>query len=170
MISMALNEDTLRALDKRLKELKDSKINKINRSAVTKASRPLRNEVKRRARAVRETGTLEKSITSKVKTYPNKGIVMGIVGPDSKYKVEITWSDGTKEIRQPSHYAHLVEMGSRPHKIVPEKGPFKGRTLHHPGAKKQPFMRPAFDAMQSKMVQVYRQEVAAAIEREAKVK
>ena len=49
-------------------------------------------------------------------------------------------------------HAHLVEFGTRPHKIEPKDAealaingtPF--RSVEHPGARPQPFMRPAFDA------------------------
>lgn len=48
-------------------------------------------------------------------------------------------------------HAHLVEYGTRPHKILPKKagaltvGGNVVREVDHPGAKPHPFMRPAFD-------------------------
>ena len=48
-------------------------------------------------------------------------------------------------------HAHLVEFGTAAHKIMAKKGSalaFKGqavREVDHPGARAQPFMRPAFD-------------------------
>jgi HK97 gp10 family phage protein len=50
-------------------------------------------------------------------------------------------------------YAHLVEFGTRPHRIVPKNpggvlrfGGLEVRSVDHPGIRPQPFMRPAADA------------------------
>lgn len=49
-------------------------------------------------------------------------------------------------------HAHLVEFGTKPHKITPKKQhalSFNGRAVrevNHPGTKAQPFMRPAADS------------------------
>lgn len=48
-------------------------------------------------------------------------------------------------------YAHMVEFGTKPHKITSKKGylSINGRVvkaINHPGTAPQPFMRPAFDA------------------------
>lgn len=48
-------------------------------------------------------------------------------------------------------YAHMVEFGTKPHKIKARRGRtllFRGvfvKEIDHPGAKAQPFMRPSFD-------------------------
>lgn len=59
----------------------------------------------------------------------------------------------TVMVKRPgSYYAHLVENGTAPHRILALDGEvlrigpvFIGRTVEHPGARPQPFMRPAFD-------------------------
>lgn len=50
-------------------------------------------------------------------------------------------------------YAHLVEYGTRPHKILPKTqggamqfGGIQTRSVDHPGTRARPFMRPAVDA------------------------
>lgn len=50
-------------------------------------------------------------------------------------------------------YAHLVEFGTRPHRITPENprgflsiNGSEVRSANHPGSRAQPFMRPAADA------------------------
>ncbi len=50
-------------------------------------------------------------------------------------------------------YAHIVEMGARRHRIAPRAkkaleigGQFVGGAVDHPGARPQPFMRPAADS------------------------
>lgn len=48
-------------------------------------------------------------------------------------------------------YGHMVEFGTKPHKIVPKKkgalviGQTRAMVVDHPGAKPHPYMRPAFD-------------------------
>lgn len=59
-------------------------------------------------------------------------------------------------------HGHLVEFGTKPHKIK------IGRiTINHPGAKKQPFMRPAFDAHSDRSVGVITTQLRDAVEKEA---
>lgn len=63
--------------------------------------------------------------------------------------------EGQVKATQP--YAHLVEFGTRPHKLTPKNKKvmkiddngmrrFTGRGIHHPGSKTRPFMVPAFEA------------------------
>lgn len=40
----------------------------------------------------------------------------------------------------------VFEHGARPHDIRITKGPFAGRTIHHPGMKARPLSGPVFDA------------------------
>lgn len=51
-----------------------------------------------------------------------------------------------------AYYAHMVEFGTRPHKIAPRAraleigGQFVAGAVDHPGSRPHPFMRPAADA------------------------
>lgn len=55
-------------------------------------------------------------------------------------------------------HAHLVEFGTKPHKIKPKRqqalsfGGTVAREVDHPGARPRPFMRPAFDSHSSEAV------------------
>jgi len=70
------------------------------------------------------------------------------IGEERAKGTQIVWYD-------PGNYAHLVEYGTAPHLIRPEKkkamtiggegGPLRKLVLH-PGTKAQPFIRTAFDA------------------------
>jgi hypothetical protein len=51
----------------------------------------------------------------------------------------------------------IFDHGARPHSIAITRGPFAGRTIHHPGMAARPITAPAFDAG--------RDEAEAAIER-----
>lgn len=55
------------------------------------------------------------------------------------------------------HHGHLVEFGVRPHMI--------GKR-YHPGAKKQPWMRPAFDGKSDESVEVMITQLAKSVEEE----
>lgn len=93
-----------------------------------------------RVRAPRETGSLKKAIGQKVKNYRGNKTVTSIVGARSK-------SYGTtKGKRNPAFYAHLVEMGTGPHRTGKKKFGYRRGAGMHPGAKARPFMRPAWDA------------------------
>lgn len=63
------------------------------------------------------------------------------------------------------HHGHLVEFGTRPHKITIK---LRGRkiTLNHPGSAAQPFMRPAFDNKGDESVDTMIAQLAAAVEKE----
>lgn len=55
-------------------------------------------------------------------------------------------------------HAHLVEFGTKPHKIKPKRqqalsfGGVVAREVDHPGARPRPFMRPAFDSHSSEAI------------------
>jgi HK97 gp10 family phage protein len=84
-----------------------------------------------RRRAPKDTGVLKKSIGQKVKKYRRNQTVTSIIGGRSKaYET----AEGK---RNPAFYAHLVELGTKPHRV--------GDGVH-PGSPAQPFMRPAWDA------------------------
>jgi HK97 gp10 family phage protein len=93
-----------------------------------------------RRRAPKDTGSLQKSLGQKVKTYRRSKTTTSIVGARSKRY------ETAKGKRNPAYYAHLVELGVKPHKTGKVKARyFRGRGMH-PGVEKSPFMRPGFDA------------------------
>ena len=79
-----------------------------------------------------------------------------------------------KSGRDARKYAHLVELGTSPHAVgkgsklktrsKSDKAELKQVGLRHPGAKAQPFMRPAFDTQKfaaiEEVVKVTRRELA----------
>lgn len=81
-----------------------------------------------------------------------------------------TVSAGGKVKGGDAYYAHMVEWGTRPHIIkirVPNGNSAKGGqpkswttlTLQHPGARAQPFMRPALDATSTAAVEAVREYI-----------
>lgn len=125
----------LAELQKALAELPDKIERNIVRSALRAAAKVTAEEAKRRVPVRR--GKLRDSIrvsTRLVKGKPTATVTAG----------------GTK--KGAPFYAHLVEFGAKAHFIKPKKakslfiaGVFR-EGVDHPGARKQPFLRPALDA------------------------
>lgn len=143
----------LAEIERRLRELPEKVRRKHVRKSLKDATEIVRSDAQRRA--PREDMTmdmwdyiygvdtgphLKDNITSKVTVGANGA--SGKVGIDYK-KV---------------HHGHLVEFGTKPHRI----GKFS-----HPGAKKHPFMRPAFDARGDEAVEVITTQLRDAVEKEA---
>lgn len=85
--------------------------------------------------------------------------------------VKVNYSRKTDAPTAP--YAHLVEFGTKPHIIKAKNGKylvFNGtfrRQVQHPGAKAQPFFKPAVRAKTSEARQYILENVARLIEQEA---
>ncbi len=121
--------------------------------AVKKAAAPVVRAAKQFAQRSRRTGALQKSLTSVVRQYRDKGVAVAVIGPDKSYY------SGGKRLKKradrtgadkPANYAHLVEFGhlSRAGTGVSvatakgtrvRKGTFGALSFILP----QPFMRPA---------------------------
>ncbi|ATQ74854.1 hypothetical protein CR152_10210 [Massilia violaceinigra] len=104
----------------------------IMRSALRAGAVVIRDEAK--ANVPVDQGLLQKSV--RISSGTKRGTVTGTVKAGGRM----------------APHAHLVEYGTRPHKIEPKNAgalaingtPF--RSVEHPGARPQPFMRPALDA------------------------
>lgn len=123
-----------------------------------------------RNRAPVRTGTLKKNITQKVKTY-RSGNKVSIIGAKS-VKVPIKVVDGLDgEIKSkyanPANYFHLVEYGTKPHRMTRKLGKGKA-TFRHPGAKANPFARSAWSSNTSMAKRAVVSKLSAFMEKEAK--
>ena len=121
-------------LERNLKKLGSGKlVAKVTRSAIGKAGTKLKKVAK--TMVVVETGLLRESIHSMTKT--KSGVIYGVVGARSGLSMTVTRTrdDGTTyEIKSdPSKYSHLVELG----------------TAH---SQAKPFLRPAFDSVDSEKI------------------
>jgi len=116
-----------------LKALPDRIERRVLRQAIRPASALAAKAAKRLA--PRRLGLLKKAIASKIKSYTATNTVAAIVGAN----MDVTGTDEKGRLQRPGKYIHLVEKGTRPHKITitPTKGPMAGRTitLNHPGTK-----------------------------------
>jgi HK97 gp10 family phage protein len=69
------------------------------------------------------------------------------------------------------YYAHLVEFGTRAHRITAKRGGFLWigrRMVNHPGTAAQPFMRPALDTRRGAAVDATMRVLEAEISKVAK--
>lgn len=123
-------------LAKRLARLgKKSTRNKMARPAVREAGAEVRKLAKFFAGSSRDTGLLQKSIKSVVRTARGGTGVYAVIGPVHGFK---RIHPGTAQFsvvrfQDPTKYAHLVEFG----------------TVH---SAKKPFLRPAHDVVNSQRI------------------
>lgn len=140
---MATSDQTIgggRELDDMLRTLAP----KIHANIMRSALRAGANEFKKQAQATVpvDTGELRRSLA--VSTRSRGGTVTATLKARGKI----------------APHAHLVEFGTKPHKIAPKgkKGALKiginvVGAVSHPGSKPKPFFRPAFDSKASAAIQ-----------------
>ncbi len=168
-ITVMLDPDmaTQRRISSALQKLPNRILERIVGTAASFAMKPMVKAAKANLAGVSKTGTLRKSIGIKKKMYRNNGVVFVVVGPQKGFKDPETNED-------PIKIAHLVEFGTRAHKITAKQ---KGLTIgsdvirgdvDHPGAKKTPFMRRAFDGYKHQAVRRYRQKMAKGVDKQVK--
>lgn len=153
-----------RELERALIKLADKVQRKIIKKAIRK---PARSIVKMAKTLVpRESGLLAASLGTKIKQFKRSGTIVGIMGPRTKFKAPkkvVARLGGSFEKRKPANYAHLIELGTKPH-IQPT---FMGGGMH-PGSPAKPFLGPAMDAHKSKAFKMMGDELRKGIEAEAR--
>ena len=137
-------DSALRRLDVRVQE-------RVLKKAVRASAQP----VVKVARALVPTrfGFLRRALGVRVKRY-RSGVVTAVIGArhlSAKTHEKVQEKAGNYTLASsravPALYAHLVEHGTKPHAqrgVVLPAGIRLNATMH-PGAKAQPFLRPAFD-------------------------
>ena len=164
-----------------LKKLENRIQKKVTRGATAKAMRPVAKTAKANAKRIKDTGLLARSIGTKTKTMRG-GTVITIVGPRKGFKTTVMRKDrdGNDKpvVSDPANYAHLVELGTRPHSTkkgvknsIKVGGVRVYRDLHdmtHPGAKPKPFLRPALISHGQSSIRVFGHAMIEGMEREAK--
>lgn len=145
-------------LQRRLSSLgKQSTVNRMARPALREASGEIRKAAKRFAPV--RTGLLRKSIKNVVRTSKKTQEVYAVVGPAVGFKTTYMG-----EPQDPAKYAHLVEFGTDPHPVAPKSGGvlafwgsdgvrrYVGGGFIHPGTPPRPFLRPAYDSVNSQRI------------------
>lgn len=170
---------SLQGLREGLAGLKPSTQAHILAVTMEKATRPIVSLAK--AKAPRKTGALRKSIGAVVRTYPEKGQVIGLIGslrgyykPDGKgIARKVKPGKSAKGADSPSNYSHLVEFG---HRIVSAKGQsgagIKGKSIRKGTiaasgfVAAHPFLRPAAEQGKEAADNAIAEGFGIAIERE----
>jgi len=119
---------------KPLVEIRVSNVDLINQALISLGGKDARSSARKagtkanqitlkkaRALAPRDTGLLSKSLIKKSKTYKRDGVILNMIGPDSK--VEGRHPD-TGRLMKPIKYAHIVE------KLKPFLGPAQRSTAN----------------------------------------
>lgn len=123
------------------------------------------------------TGRLSRAIKAKVFPIRDRSkAVRGRMGSSTVGYFAATYIDNKKiKNRNARRYAHLVEYGTAPHKVGKGSNNRKrgNQTVVqvgglHPGAKKQEFMRPAFDQMHKRALEVVAEETRREIPKQVK--
>lgn len=146
-------------LQRQLEQLPLAVVRQIVPKAVSKQLTPIVRAARQRLQAAGavQTGLLAKSLGKKRKIYKRSGVIVGLVGARSGFKQQVrvrratareAWQTAktTRAIyRNPVHYAHLVEGGTR-----------------HSQAK--PFLAPAWSANRASMEQDLRAGIGREVE------
>lgn len=164
----------------RLEKLRRGARGKILRKALNEGTKPVLSSAK--GLAPRESGQLRKSLGKKVKVYRESGAAVGLVGPRSGFKRQVTVEKrkvsaviggkrttrriGAVVYRNPVRYAHLVELGRKAVSVKNKKalvsagGTFYGRTVA--AALPRPFLGRAW----ARSVGTASEKVRSTLERE----
>lgn len=142
MIQLSAQILGYKELQKALEQLPKALSDKVVQKALLEVARPIADQAA--ANVSQDQGKLKKSIkalparTRRQKAKARQG-PMVFVGP--------TWPDGAA--------GHLVEFGTKAHTIKPKAGGYLkfeigGNTIYvrsaeHPGSRRKPFLRPAWD-------------------------
>lgn len=156
-----------KSLNTALDNLEKKTRRKVVRKAIVAGAKPILKAARRNAPTL--TGLLKLSLGTKVYRVRRRGDVMiALIGPryrtTGKKAAALIGAGGRAAKSIPAKYAHLVEFGTQPHHQAKEGGPlsFLGIVtdyVEHPGAKKHPFMRPAWDKQWRRALRKTRQKL-----------
>lgn len=151
--SMEISINGLQEIEKRLQALPEKLRKRRLRSALEDGTEILRAEAARLAPKLKpQTSEWVFFMRASKRLYHLKDCIISgfsITPRNASAKVGIDYS----KVR----WGHVVEFGSKPHKV----GKFQ-----HPGAKKQPFMRPAIDNKGEESINVMVEQLTEAVEEE----
>lgn len=116
--AVSINLSGIQGLREGLAGLKPSAQSRILGDAMGRAAKPIVTLAK--AKAPTDTGALRKAIGSLVRRYPNKGVIMGLIGalrgyykPSKRGARRLRQGESAKGASAPANYSHLVENGHR---------------------------------------------------------
>lgn len=125
-------------IDRRLKALPEKLRRRAIRQALKNGTEIVRSAAERIVKRSKYAPHLANNIATKISVTAKEA--HGIVGVNTKVP-----------------HGHLLEFGTKPHKIGPRQ---------HPGGEKHPFMRPAYDSQGDASVDQITSDLAKAVELE----
>ena len=173
-VEMVVDRNAMAVMRKRMKLLGMEGSAKIAARASRKGLKVVLQSARSKAERIQRTGLLALSLDIVQKKYPRTGVIFNAIGPRHGMKDPISGEN-------PANIAHFVELGTAPHTIAPKHfggalkikrgiGPtrhIKGE-IHHPGAEKKPFLRPAFDEKGKEAMKVTIEDFDRGLERAVK--
>ena len=150
-----------RKLERALAKMGPKVAKSVTNKAMTAARKPVVKAI--RQESPKADGDLKKSIGHKAKTYKRSETKSNIIGPRSRTIIR----DGRR--KNPALYAHLVELGTKPHTIGAGKVMRIGDKMiagpvNHPGTAPDPFMRKGWEKSRrialARFIRSYRSGVA----------
>ena len=157
-----------------LKNMAQDVTGKVLRAATQNSMKPYARDAKKRMAEI--SPTIAKAIGNRTKLYAKKGVVVNVVGikrettPTIRERT-VTMPDGSsktfKRKHDPRNTAHLVEFGTKPHKItIPWlSGRFLKYKADHPGTQEYAPMRKALEAQKDTVLRTMRREVLGGVEK-----
>lgn len=168
MAAVTGHRELKRALEGLDKKMRTKMLNK----AMSKAVRPVIQEARAKVRPISKT--ISKSLGIKRKRYQRGSVQVAVIGPRVKdnlisKKTVAHPLTGERVTRQhwPWNTTHLVELGTKAHVITLKKS---GRKIQHPGTTAKPFLAPALEENQRKVVTIYGEVLGVEIEKYANSK
>lgn len=156
-IYLKIDPMSVKKLEYSMLALGEQRVTKILRKQAKLALKPMLSTARRHA--PKRSGLLRKSLGIQVKAYANA--LWAAVGVRHGFRAVITDpKTGGQILADPVKYAHLVELGTRPHSLgrgarMPRTGAKAGTKAAagkyrpgamHPGTPPRAFMRKAFEA------------------------
>jgi len=163
MVSLDIDKMSQLKLERAMAKLPDKVYAKVVGAAASFAMRAVVTAARKKAPV--RSGTLRKSIGTKRKKYKRSGVVVVVVGVRKGYRDPETGEE-------PANIVHLVEYGAKAHTISGRpliiNGDVVWGTVHHPGARAQPFILPALREQAPKVLARYRSKLMPGIEKETR--
>lgn len=165
--------DGQKELKSAFKELDMAVRKRIMRAALKKAGDPIAREAEQNVKPL--SPTIAGSIGVQMKSYRAGSFQALKIGPTTdpltfrtRERYSVVAGKYLKVVHKPFKTAHLVEGGTKPHRIPFKKGSRKGRVWNHPGVAARPWLKPARDEHEELAKQVFFSTSWSLIEREAK--
>lgn len=146
-----------------LRELPGRVERKGLRAAVTAGAAPVVQATRRNV--ARDTGLAKKSIGRKIKQYRQTAVA--VIGAKRDVQAIVNTRRGKRKA-VPANYLHLIEGGAKPHTEVITTKNGAQQTIHHPGAKAKPALRPAYEETKQAAREAMTQKLSQVVEAEAR--